>query len=45
MEDDVAECLAAGFNDHLTKPINIQKLKHIIQQYGRLQGSLPENET
>jgi len=32
MEDDVADCKAAGFDEHLTKPINFQKLKTVIDQ-------------
>jgi PAS domain S-box-containing protein len=32
MEEDVAACLEAGFNAHLTKPVNLQKLELMIQQ-------------
>jgi CheY-like chemotaxis protein len=32
MEADVAECKAAGFNEHLTKPINLQRLEMLIQR-------------
>lgn len=32
MEEDVAKCLAAGFNGHLTKPISFQKLQLMIRQ-------------
>jgi DNA-binding response OmpR family regulator len=31
MESDVKECLDAGFNLHLTKPINLQRLNEVIQ--------------
>lgn len=31
MEDDVARCREAGFHDHLTKPVNLQKLEAAIQ--------------
>jgi CheY-like chemotaxis protein len=31
MESDVKECLDAGFNMHLTKPINLQRLSDVIQ--------------
>ena len=31
MEEDVRSCQQAGFNEHLTKPINFQKLEFIIQ--------------
>ena len=34
MEEDVAKCLDAGFNDHLTKPVNLQKLEMTIRQLG-----------
>lgn len=27
MEDDVAKCMAAGFNHHLTKPLNFKELE------------------
>ena len=32
MEADVAECKAAGFNEHITKPINLQRLEILIQR-------------
>ena len=32
MEEDVNECRRAGFNDHLTKPINFQRLEMMIRQ-------------
>jgi PAS domain S-box-containing protein len=32
MEDDIAKCKAAGFNDHLTKPMSVQKLELVIQR-------------
>ncbi len=32
MEEDVAKCLDAGFNGHLTKPVNFQKLESVIRQ-------------
>jgi len=32
MEEDVAKCIEAGFNDHLTKPVNLQKLEMVIRQ-------------
>jgi PAS domain S-box-containing protein len=32
MDDDVAKCRDAGFNDHLTKPVNLQKLELAIRQ-------------
>jgi CheY-like chemotaxis protein len=31
-EDDIARCMAAGFNEHLTKPVNFQKLVAAIQR-------------
>jgi PAS domain S-box-containing protein len=31
MEDDVNECKLAGFSDHLTKPIDFQRLESVIQ--------------
>jgi hypothetical protein len=30
MEEDVAKCREAGFNHHLTKPVNFQRLESII---------------
>jgi CheY-like chemotaxis protein len=35
MEEDVITCLEAGFDEHLTKPINFQKLEFIIQRLMR----------
>jgi len=32
MEEDIARCTEAGFNAHLTKPIDIQRLEAIIRQ-------------
>ena len=32
MEEDVAKCKRAGFEAHLTKPVNFQKLEATIQQ-------------
>jgi PAS domain S-box-containing protein len=32
MEADVAECMEAGFNEHITKPINLQRLEMLIQR-------------
>jgi PAS domain S-box-containing protein len=32
MEADMKECLDAGFNVHLTKPINLQRLHLVIQE-------------
>ena len=32
MEEDVSRCLEAGFNGHLTKPVNFQKLEGLIWQ-------------
>ncbi|HEX3359069.1 MAG TPA: CHASE3 domain-containing protein [Tepidisphaeraceae bacterium] len=34
MEDDIAACKQAGFNDHLTKPLNFVKLQTLIEQIG-----------
>ncbi len=33
MEDDIADCKAAGFNEHLTKPVSIQKLEMVLSQF------------
>ncbi len=41
MEDDIARCKAAGFTDHLTKPVNLQKLEAAIQQVAR-QGEVAD---
>jgi PAS domain S-box-containing protein len=32
MEDDIAACKAAGFNEHLTKPVSFQKLEMAVTQ-------------
>jgi signal transduction histidine kinase/ActR/RegA family two-component response regulator len=32
MEEDVARCLAAGFDAHLTKPVNVQRLEVVIRE-------------
>jgi CheY-like chemotaxis protein len=32
MEQDVAECLNVGFREHLTKPIEINRLKAAISK-------------
>lgn len=32
MEEDVRRCIAAGFNAHLTKPVNIARLEQLISQ-------------
>jgi signal transduction histidine kinase/CheY-like chemotaxis protein len=34
MDDDVVRCKEAGFNDHVTKPVNLQKLEATIQRVG-----------
>ena len=32
MEDDVRKSHEAGFREHLTKPINVQKLQAVIEK-------------
>ena len=32
MEDDVAQTLQAGFNEHLTKPINLARLEEVLHR-------------
>ena len=32
MEEDVRRCIDAGFNAHLTKPVNIARLEQLINQ-------------
>jgi CheY-like chemotaxis protein len=32
MEHDVNRARAAGFSEHLTKPINFERLEEVIQQ-------------
>jgi PAS domain S-box-containing protein len=40
MEEDIARCKAAGFDDHVTKPVNLQKLEETIQRVaGAQRGS------
>jgi CheY-like chemotaxis protein/anti-sigma regulatory factor (Ser/Thr protein kinase) len=42
MDSDLAMSQAAGFADHLTKPVNIRKLLHVIEKLGRAaQPELP----
>lgn len=33
MDEDIHKCHDAGFNSHLTKPVNFQKLELLIQQF------------
>jgi PAS domain S-box-containing protein len=40
MEDDVARCRQAGFDDHLTKPVNLQKLEATIQRVGAMKATV-----
>ncbi len=35
MEEDVVNCRVAGFNEHLTKPINFQRLEFVIDELMR----------
>jgi DNA-binding response OmpR family regulator len=35
MEHDVARSLEAGFTEHLTKPVNFQKLEAVISTLAR----------
>jgi hypothetical protein len=32
MDDDIAKCREAGFDAHLTKPVNFQRLEMVLQQ-------------
>ena len=32
MDEDIAKCREAGFNAHLTKPVNFQRLEMVLQQ-------------
>ena len=32
MEEDVAKSREAGFTDHLTKPVNFQRLQMMVQK-------------
>ena len=32
MEDDIAKCRAAGFDEHLTKPIKLDQLRRVIRR-------------
>lgn len=35
MDEDVRRCLEAGFGDHLTKPVNIDKLETVLRAIAR----------
>jgi CheY-like chemotaxis protein len=35
MEGDREKCLAAGMNDYVSKPIAVQDLKRVLEQWGR----------
>lgn len=35
MDADIKDCLEAGFNLHLTKPLNLQRLNEVIERFGR----------
>ena len=37
-KEDIDACLAAGMNDHLAKPIDIEKVKNIISKYYQAHG-------
>jgi CheY-like chemotaxis protein len=41
MEEDVAKCMEAGFNDHITKPVNLQKLELAIRQLASRHNATP----
>ena len=38
MEDDIVTCKAAGFNEHLTKPVSFQKLEMAVSQFANRSG-------
>jgi PAS domain S-box-containing protein len=39
MDDDIAQCRAAGFDDHLTKPVNLKVLEATIQRVTGSKGN------
>ena len=41
MEEDVLTCREAGFNEHLTKPINFHRLEQIILRLTQARGGKP----
>ncbi len=44
MENDVSRAREAGFSNHLTKPINFDRLEEVIQDLLELEPSSPEKE-
>ena len=40
MQGDREECLAAGMDDYITKPIRVDALVEALEQRPRTQGSL-----
>ncbi len=39
--EDVANCLAAGMQAHLCKPVRVRELKEVIDRYGRVESQSP----
>ena len=42
MADDAARCRAAGMNDHIAKPIEMETLMRVVQKWGN--AALPSSD-
>ncbi len=38
MEDDLRACYDAGFDEHITKPVDIQRLRAVVARLGNIKG-------
>ncbi|MBF4248176.1 response regulator, partial [Vibrio anguillarum] len=45
MSSDVEHCLNAGMNDHVAKPIDVQRLYHVLRKYLKANETTPVPST